>query len=174
MRLILLTLLLTSSSAQAGEAFAGLAAHGVDLGFVSGRYERGTDLIIGVRSAPVARLGSADLRVHALASINLNGETSFAAAGASLRFPLGSQLYVAPGIGLAVHDGAGDKFQRTPDRLYLGSRVVFAPELSVGVRLSRRVALEAAYLHLSHAQLAGSQNPGLDTIGARVVVNFGR
>lgn len=166
-------LAMLAARAEAGEIFAGIAAHGVNLGLVSGTYEHGADLVMGVRSAPLARLGRLELRLHALGSANLNGGVDFAAAGASLRLPIGSTFYVQPGLGAAIHDGPGDKFQRTPDRLYLGSRVLFEPELTVGARLSRRWATEIAYVHLSHAQLAGPQNPGLDMIGARLVYRFG-
>ena len=174
MRINLWFALCLAAPAQAGEIFGGVAAHGVDLGLVAGRYEGGTDLVAGARTAPVARLLRADVRLHALVQVNINGGTDFAAAGASLRWPLGSRAYIAPGLGIAVHDGHGGDFQRRPDRLYLGSRVLFEPELSLGVRLSERWAIEASYVHLSHAQLAGKQNPGLDTIGGRLVYRFGR
>ena len=158
---------------RGGEVFGGIAAHGVDLGLVSRSYERGVDLVAGVRSAPVARLGKVEVRLHALGSVNLSGGLDFAAAGAAVRVPLGGGIYVQPGLGIAVHDGPGDRFQRTPDRLYPGSRVLFEPEITAGVRLSRRWAAEIAYVHLSHAQIFGRQNPGLDTIGARLVWRFG-
>lgn len=172
MRTLLLLLLAVSTPAAAGEAFAGLALHGRNLGFVTRSYERGVDLVAGVRSAPLARALGAEVRAHGLASINLDGGTDFAAAGASLRWGLGDGFYIQPGLGIAGHDGSNAQFQRRPDRLYLGSRVLFEPELTLGARLSQRWAAEIAYVHLSHAQLAGRQNPGLDTLGVRLVRRF--
>jgi len=43
--------------------------------------------------------------------------------------------------------------------------VLFEPELGLGFQLSERVAVEATWVHASHAQLLSRQNPGLDSIG---------
>ena len=165
--------LLAAAPASAGEVFAGITGHDLDIGF--GRsYEPGVDAVAGVRSATVARLWGGEVRGHVLFSVNTGDGFNFGALGASLRWPLaGGRFYIAPGLGAAVHDGPGDKYQRTPDRFYPGSRLLFEPELTLGARLSRRFAAELAYVHLSHAQLGGKQNPGLDTIGARLVYRFG-
>jgi lipid A 3-O-deacylase len=82
----------------------------------------------------------------------------------------GDQVYVRPGIGLAVHNGSAGNFNRT-DRIAFGSRVLFEPELGIGARLSERVTAEASIVHMSHATLFGRQNPGIDNIGVRL--NFG-
>jgi len=160
--------------AQATELYAGISAHGVNLGLVRGTYEHGADLVGGIRSAPIARFSRTEVRVHAFGSVNLNGGVDYIATGADLRIPLIRGVYVQPGLGAAVHDGPGDRYQRTPDRLYLGSRVLFEPELTLGVHATRSWSAELAYVHLSHAQLAGPQNPGLDTIGLRLAYRFGR
>ena len=173
-KLAVLLALVLAAPASAGEVFGGVAAHGVDFGLVSGRYEGGTDLVAGARSAPVAHLLGADVRLHILGSVNLNHGVDFAAAGASLRFPLGERFYIQPGLGIAIQDGSTAKYQVRDDRLYLGSRVLAEPELALGVQLSPRVGVEVAYVHLSHAQVFGKQNPGLDTIGGRLVYRFGR
>jgi hypothetical protein len=36
------------------------------------------------------------------------------------------------------------------------------------------MAVEASYIHLSHAKLAGAQNPGLDEVGVRFIFKLGR
>lgn len=64
-------------------------------------------------------------------------------------------------------DGSADTFDR-PDRLALGSRILFEPELGIGLRLTPRITVEASWVHLSHATLFSRQNPGIDNIGARV------
>ena len=77
------------------------------------------------------------------------------------------RAFEIPGIGIAIHTGSDDNFNRT-DRIAFGSRVLFEPELGVGFRLSDRASLEASWVHMSHAQLFGRQNPGIDNIGARL------
>ena len=53
-------------------------------------------------------------------------------------------------------------------KIEFGSRVLFEPELGVGAELNDRVSVEASWVHMSHAQLFGGQNPGIDNLGARV------
>ena len=57
-------------------------------------------------------------------------------------------------------------------RIDLGSRLLFEPEIALDAQLSRRLAAELSWVHVSHAQLFGGQNPGMDFIGAQVVVTF--
>ena len=159
-------LLAAPAPAAAAEVFAGIAAH--DVAIVGACcYEHGTDVQFGIRSKPFARLLTAELRGQAFGSVSTSGGIDLAAAGIQLRFNLPlTGLYVAPGIGAAIHDGPGQRFQATPNRLYLGSRLLFEPELVVGYHLAGPFAVEASYTHVSHAQLGGRQNPGLDTLGA--------
>src|SRR4028118_305438 len=105
--------------ASAAEVFAGLHAHGVKtpLSLNSDR-EGGVDFSAGVRGG---RIAGTPLQPYAFASLNLEGGTNFLAAGLSARF--GNQVYVRPGVGVAVHDGSASKVD-LPDRLALGSRVV--------------------------------------------------
>lgn len=173
MRRAVALLLAIPAPAAATEVFAGVAAHDVAIGITTCCYERGADVQFGIRSAPLVRIFAAEVRGQALASVNTRGGVDFATAGVQLRFTLPLVgLYLAPGIGVAVHDGSGTRFQATPDRLYLGSRFLFAPEVVVGYRVIGPLAVEAAYTHISHAQLGGRQNPGLDTLGLRGVVRF--
>jgi len=71
------------------------------------------------------------------------------------------------GLGLAIHDGSAGKFYRT-DKIAFGSRVLFEPELGIGAQVSRRVSVEASWVHMSHAQLEGRENPGIDNLGFRL------
>jgi len=172
--LALAAALAAATPVAAQEAFAGLFSHGARIGITACCYEPGPDAEIGLRTAPVwtlSRWGS--FRFYGLGSINTRGGVSFGSAGLAWRIPLGGRFYLQPGLGAAVQNGPVDKFQKTPDRLYLGSRVLFQPEGALGYQLSARWALEASYVHLSHAHLAGPQNPGLDDLGLRVVYRFG-
>ncbi|UUR07051.1 acyloxyacyl hydrolase [Sphingomonas glaciei] len=155
------------AAASAAELFAGLHAHGVKtpLSLNSDR-EGGADISIGVRGG---RIGGTPLQPYAFGQLNTDGGTNFLAAGLSARF--GDRLYVRPGVGVAVHDGSASKVD-LPDRLALGSRVLFAPEVAIGVQLNDRVGVEASWVHFSHAQLAGKQNPGIDNLGVRLNVRL--
>ena len=77
-----------------------------------------------------------------------------------------------PGLGIAIHNGSAKKFQDpTNDKIDFGSRVLFEPELASARRSADRLSIEASWVHMSHAQLFGRQNPGIDNFGVRV--NFG-
>lgn len=165
---------ITASPALAGEVFAGAATHNLDIGIAVCCYERGADIQVGARTDPFARLLGGELRAHVLGSVNTAGGVDFGAVGLDLRYPLGDRFYIAPGLGGAIHDGPGQKFQATNDRIYFGSRLLFEPELSLGWTMSSNWATELSYTHLSHAQLGGHHNPGMDQLGARVVYRFGR
>lgn len=164
-----------ASCAQAGEAWIGVFGHDVPVGIADCCFEHGTDIQVGLRTnrlSPLERFG--DLRLYALGSANTGAGVGFAAAGVAWRWRLGrTALYLQPGLGGAVQFGSDAKRQLTPDKLYLGSRLLFEPELSLGWSPAERWSLEASYVHLSHAQLAGRQNPGLDEVGMRAVYRFG-
>ncbi|WP_366926204.1 acyloxyacyl hydrolase [uncultured Sphingomonas sp.] len=38
----------------------------------------------------------------------------------------------------------------------------------MGVRIGERLSVEASWVHLSHARLFSSQNPGMDSFGVRL------
>ena len=171
-RLPHLALLLTVSSgvafpASATELFGGVYRHAVSTPFsLEGSREQGVDLMLGIRGGKI--IPGLGLQPYAFGALNSAGDTSYAAAGLSWRF--GQSLYVRPGIGLAIHNGSAERFDR-PDRIALGSRILFEPELGVGYQLTPRTSVEAHWIHMSHATLFSGQNPGIDNIGARV--NFG-
>lgn len=155
-------------AAQAQEIYAGTSFHGVDTPFTLETGERGSDVQVGIRGTPLEGLkpiGSPSAYLHG--QVSLNGNTSLIAAGLSWKF--GDKFYVRPGIGLALHNDRIKEFRADGERIDLGSRVLFAPEVAVGVKLSERTAFELSWLHVSNATLLSGQNPGLDFIGARLV-----
>jgi hypothetical protein len=158
--------------AFAGELFGGLYAHGVDTPLtLGGHVEDGVDLQLGWRGGDIARVFGGRLQPYVFGALNSAGHTSYAAVGLSAKF--GSKVYVRPGVGLAVHTGSDAKFDNPfNDKIEFGSRVLFEPELAIGVQVAPRVSAEASWVHLSHAQLFGKQNPGIDNIGVRVNVAF--
>jgi lipid A 3-O-deacylase len=162
---------LGAAPARADELFGGVYAHDFSI-IAANHFERGTqpergdDVELGWRGTSILpALGGP--QPHLLVSLNSAGATHFAAAGLSWR--IGRTLYARPGIGIAVHSGPD---HWTPTRIWLGSRFLFEPEIGVGVRLSPRASVEASWVHLSHAQLFGGQNPGLDMVGLRLNYRF--
>lgn len=158
-----------SAPASADEIFGGLYKHDVETPLTkSGNVEGGVDVMLGWRGD---RIGRTPLQPYAYGALNTAGDTSFGAVGLSAKF--GDSVYVRPGLGLAVHTGSDADFENPfNDRIEFGSRVLFAPEFGIGVQVSPRISAEASWVHLSHAQLFGRQNPGMDDIGIRVNVAF--
>ena len=161
-------LALSGAPAHASDLIGGLFVHDVDTFRIKGLGEHGADIQLGYRLNPVMKVGPVGGPApYLLGSINTAGDTSFAAAGVAWRLGPG-MFYVRPGIGVAIHTGPAYRVDAHNIRTDLGSRVLFEPELGVGVQVAPRVTVEANWTHLSHAQIFGPQNPGLDMIGARV------
>ena len=157
-------LLLLSAAASAQEVFGGVHAHavGTRLSLGSSR-ESGADLQLGYRGPSIIK--GTGLQPYVFGALNSNGDTSYAAAGLSWKF--GDRFYVRPGVGLAIHNGSTRGFI-VEDRIAFGSRILFEPEIGIGARINDRLSIEASWVHLSHGQVFGGQNPGIDNIGARI------
>jgi lipid A 3-O-deacylase len=151
-----------ASPASAGEIFGGLYVHDVDTPLSVSGIEGGIDVQLGWRGG---RIGRTPLQPYVFGAVNTAGETNYAAAGVSAKF--GDRLFIRPGVGIAVHTGSADDFFRT-DKIAFGSRVLFEPELGIGARISERATIEASWVHMSHAQLFGRENPGIDNFGVRL------
>lgn len=153
-----------ANPAIAGEIFGGVYKHSVNTPLsLESNLERGFDFQLGFRGGNI--IPGTKLQPYVFGALNSVGDTSYAAAGLSWKF--GDHIYVRPGLGLAIHNGATDKFNR-PDRIAFGSRVLFEPEIGVGARITDRASVEASWVHMSHAQLFARQNPGIDNIGMRL------
>lgn len=165
-RLIPLALLVVAAPAQASELFAGLLAHDVETPLTKGGFEDGADLELGWRGGRIGGLGFLGApSPYAFISAATGSKTHLAATGLSWR--IGGRLFARPGIGLAVHTRSSHGV-RNGLRTDLGSRILFEPELGLGYQLDNRIALEATWVHVSHAQLLSRQNPGMDSIGVRL------
>jgi hypothetical protein len=151
-------------AAQAGELFGGLYVHDVDTPLTRSGIESGADIQLGYRGG---RIGHTPLQPYVFGALNTAGDTSYAAVGLSAKF--GDRVYIRPGLGIAIHNGSAKKFQDlTNDKIDFGSRILFEPEVGIGMRLGGRASIEASWVHMSHAQLFGRQNPGIDNIGVRL------
>jgi hypothetical protein len=150
--------------AQAGEVFGGIYAHDVKLPTDKSGVEGGADLMIGYRGGAIGRT---PLQPYVFGALNTAGDTSYAAVGLSAKF--GRSIYFRPGLGIAIHNGSAKNFQDlSNDEIEFGSRVLFEPEVAVGAQVNSRLSIEASWVHMSHAQLFGRQNPGIDNLGVRV------
>ena len=152
-----------------GEVFVGIYAHDVDSPLNLRGFGEGTDFQLGWRGTRMRSLSAiGSPSPHLFVAVNTGGDAHYAVAGISWR--IGGRVYARPGIGLAVHTADG-RDSPTPERS-LGSRVLFAPELALGVELGERVSIEASLVHLSHATLLGEHNPGMDNVGVRLNYRF--
>ena len=157
-----------ASPAQAGEIFGGVYVHDVDTPLTKSGFESGADIQLGYRGG---RIGSTPLQPYLFGAVNSAGNTNYAAVGLSAKF--GQKIFFRPGFGIAIHDGSADKFQRT-DRVAFGSRVLAEIEANLGYQLDTKFSVEASWVHMSHGQLFGRQNPGMDNIGVRLNYALGR
>ena len=155
---------LVPSGAEAGELFGGVHVHDVKTPLDKAGIEDGLDFSLGYRGG---RIFGTFLQPYVFGALNSAGQTNYAAAGLSARFGFGRGWYIRPGVGLAIHDGSAGKFYRT-DKIALGSRVLFEPEVGIGAQVSDRISVEASWVHMSHGQLEGRENPGIDNLGFRV------
>lgn len=154
------------TAAQAGELFAGIYKHDVKTPLDASGIERGADLSLGYRGGTIAHVLGAELQPYVFGSANSAGFEDYAAAGIQAKFNLGG-VYLRPGLGIAVQSGSAGKYFR-PDKIAFGSRVLFEPEFAIGTQLAPRVSVEASWVHLSHGQLFGPENPGVDNLGVRL------
>ncbi len=155
------------SAAQAGEIFWGLHVHDVKTPLDDAGIESGADASLGFRGGTIGHLWKGALQPYVFGAINTAGNTNYGAIGISAKYELGGSWYFRPGLGVAVQTGSAGKFFRT-DKIAFGSRVLFEPEIGIGSQLNKHLSVEASWVHMSHAQLAGKENPGIDNLGVRV------
>ena len=187
-----MTALFSAPQALAGEAMLGIYQHDIMDGIShGGHFEHGKDIVFGVRTASLDELAVIwKPRVHAIVGVNTLGGTNYAAAGISWQLNFGGdRFYFEPGIGGAIHTGSVDlpspfdaglspavqqaRLRDWQTKLDLGSRVLFEPEFSLGWKATDRMSFEVSWIHMSHGQLAGPQNPGLGDFGFRAVYRYG-
>jgi hypothetical protein len=155
------------SGAHAGELFGGLYVHDVKTPLDESGIESGVDVQMGYRGGTVGHLWHGALQPYLFGTLNTAGNTDYAAVGISAKYGLGHHWYFRPGLGIAIHSGSAGRYYRS-DKIAFGSRVLFEPEIGVGAQLYSRLSVEASWIHMSHAQLAGRENPGIDNLGLRL------
>ena len=152
------------AAAHAGELFGGVYVHDVKLP---------TDLS-GFEQAPtscsaIAAAGSAQtpLQPYMFGALNTAGDTNYAAVGLSAKFGSAADGTFAPALALPSITARPANYYRT-DKIAFGSRVLFEPEIGIGTQINDRLSIEGSWVHMSHAQLRGRENPGIDNLGVRV------
>jgi lipid A 3-O-deacylase len=155
------------SGALAGELFGGVHVHDVKTPLDDAGIETGVDLSLGYRGGRIGHLWRAELQPYIFGAVNTAGNTNYAAAGVSAKFLLGRSWFFRPGVGIAIQTGSAGKFFRT-DKIAFGSRVLFEPEIGLGTQLNKKLSVEGSWVHMSHGQLAGKENPGIDNLGLRL------
>ena len=164
--LLAAVLLTAAAPAAAGELFGGLHAHDVKTPLNKGGFESGVAFQAGWRGERIRALRAVGSpSPYAFVSVSASGGTNFAAAGISWK--IGDRIYLRPGIGIAIHDRSSSGVLAGL-RTDFGSRILFEPELGLGVRINERFSAEASWIHVSHATLLSGQNPGMDNIGIRL------
>jgi len=162
-------LTLGAGAAAAGEAFVGAYAHDIHV-FALGGFEHGAEISAGYRTSPLDALSAiGHPSFYGFGAANTAGGVDYAAAGLSWR--IGDRIFLRPGIGVAAHNGDVGKFQ-VGKTLNLGSRVLAELEMGLGYQINPKLSVEGSIVHLSHGQLAGGQNPGLDDVGLRLSYRF--
>lgn len=163
----------------------GLVAHNIR--FERGEHqsnENGPNLEIEIDSARphnLAWLGHPQF--YGELSANLNGDTSFAAAGLYWRWKLGHRWRIEPGFGLAIHDGklhdpypASDPrsidFER--EHQLLGTRLLFRDSLALERQIGGGRSIGLVFEHLSNGgEVFGHRDNGsLNELGLRYTMRF--
>lgn len=157
------------------EGKLGLLAHDMPIGVH--RVEHGVDFNGEVLFASPGFLRSILApRPHLGVSLNSVGATDIAYFGLTWTADIRSNLlkpqdgvYAALGLGGAVHDGPNEN--AGPERLGLGTRLLFHESVELGYRLSPRTNVSLYLDHVSNADL-GRHNPGLTNLGLRTGFKF--
>ncbi len=176
---------LAAQPAAAVEIRIGLAAHNVKIWTAEHQSDEGgvNVELEAVAGSPQALRRLWRPRPYAMASINTQGDTSFAAAGLYWRWGFAERWALEPGLGLAVHDGAtsnpygpGDPRAAIyeDEHQMLGARVLFRDTLALERRLGERRAISLVVEHLSNggALFGHDSNQSLNEITLRYAVTF--
>jgi lipid A 3-O-deacylase len=174
------------AQAQISELRGAIMAHNVETNVSKNAgKEDGPDVQVEVLwSSPKWLKFAFSPRPGVVASLNTQGETSFAGVGLDWRFPIGKNFTIDPYLGYVIHNGdpldnpyaPADSARRAKfnaEELALGSRDLFRLGVAVGYRHNETWTSYLVYEHLSHGHmLGGSKNQGLDNVGIRLGKSF--
>jgi lipid A 3-O-deacylase len=119
---------------------------------------------------------------YVMASVNTDGNTSYAGFGLEWDFAFANRWHFEPGVGYVMHDGAiNNRFPSgtqeavdySSNHVLLGSKDLFRSSLALTYDFTETWAVQVIYEHLSHGQILGEgRNQGMDELGMRLVWNF--
>lgn len=170
-------LVLGHSTALADEGIAGVV-HEVKMGIlahdIGGLWsgfnrEEGADLNLEAILTPSITFWTITLRPAIGVSVNTSGDTSKIYLDARFEHNFEGGVFVALGVGAAVHDGEKHRVRR--DRKALGSEVLFHFPVEIGYRFDDHNSVSVFFDHISNANLA-DRNEGMDTLGLRYGYRF--
>jgi hypothetical protein len=101
--------------------------------------------------------------------INTQGRDSYGFTGLTWRFPLFDRLFFEGEFGGEVNNAPT---HRELHRVDLGCHETFRESGGLGYHITSNVDVVASVEHVSHADLCGSQNPGLTNFGLRIGYKF--
>ncbi len=128
------------------------------------------DLNLEAQLSPHVMLWHGSVRPMIGATINFEGYTSKAYAGARWQWELPScNTFFGMGLAVAVHDGETVTDDQTHKEL--GRRVLFHDSMELGYRLDAHNSVSLFFEHISNASTA-EKNQGLDTLGLRYGYRF--
>lgn len=109
-------------------------------------------------------------RFHLGGSLNTDGRTSYAYAGATWTFDITPRIFIEGSLGGALHDGNTGSVRKAGEAS-LGCSPLFRESASLGFRLSGSWSLLLTIDHISNAGLC-RKNDGLTNVGARLGYTF--
>lgn len=158
-----LILLALPLAAGAQEIRLGVLGH--DVGVFGTNHEDGIDINGEVLfSSPDFLAPIWSPRPHVGVAVNTAGNTSVAYAGVTWTWQPTERFFFDFSFGPAIHNGKLDT--NDPDRVSLGSRVLFRESASIGFNLTERHSISVYLAHISNANLA-DRNEGMDNLGIR-------
>lgn len=121
---------------------------------------------------------------YLIATVNTNGDTSYAGFGFQWDFGFLDKWHFNPAVGYVVHTGDTNEpsslVPGTPayaayldEHLLLGSPDLFRLALAVSREFGPHVEGELSFEHLSHGYIIGDgRNQGLDNAGVRLIYKY--
>jgi hypothetical protein len=131
--------------------------------------DRSLDVNVEALFGPHLVLPWGTIRPAAGATINTRGATSKLYVDARWEVEAPSGIFLALGIGAAVHDGEIEP--RYADRKALGSRLLFHFPAELGWRFDGHQSISVYFEHISNGYTQDF-NEGLDSIGVRYGYRF--
>ncbi|MDX2276723.1 MAG: acyloxyacyl hydrolase [Hyphomonadaceae bacterium] len=179
--------MMTAGQAEAGvnEAYVGVMQHNICvLDCKNADKEEGPNITFQVNfDSPGFLEWAFSPKPMIMASINTQGDTSYAGFGLDWRFNITDNWSIDPSFGYVIHNGENSNPypNNTPEaaefadnHVLLGSDDLFRTGLGLTYHFDNAWMLQGYFEHLSHGQILGEgRNQGLDEFGLRLGYRFG-